>query len=566
MKQWISLCVCLASLALVACDRKQSISPDAIPFQSKSDGKWGLVQTDGKMLFEEEFKSEPTLSFNGRFFVMNSDGKWEIYTTGEKPEKVGDEYDGIAPFFSDVTVSVKKGERINIIDRDGDVKATLDKAAGKPITKAYAFREGYAVIETADGYGLINTKGDVVIKPEYAEMSPCVSEGKLLVVEKKWAVTNEEKQEWAVIDCSGKKLFSIKGGKYEEMAHIFVHGKLAVKDEDGWGFLDDKGEVVVKPSSNHKKIKDWNEDYFIFYDGESYGLKDFDGRTKIRAKYDELLLAGEGTNLLIAGDDSEYFIIDYEGEKVSKEKFGGILPSLDGAHFIAQLNRHEFGFIDKSGEQLKETPDIYNLGFNVTDDYVTSDYVDVDAIADQCEITTNSLGGITFDMTAEQVAKAFDPDANPLSFMYQSRIMHSKDIASGIQCEFDIEFEDEVVANVADESMDGSDFRWMNVKPCAITADFKGLRVDEKLANAIYEKIKSKLLSLGDEIEAESGEDVTLVKLGNGRVGVCSKNNYSVNVLIIPEESVIDEKDDDALPDSAALVEGAGAAPPVVEY
>lgn len=139
-----------------------------LPFKSSSEGKWGLIGTDGEVLFEEEFKDEPTVARNDRFMVKNGNGLWEVYTADSKPEKIGDEYLQIADFYATVTPSVKKNERINLIDVDGNVVKTLDKFNNKNIIKCSRFNFGYATITTEDDLcGIINTKGNVVIEPKY---------------------------------------------------------------------------------------------------------------------------------------------------------------------------------------------------------------------------------------------------------------------------------------------------------------------------------------------------------------------------------------------------------------
>ena len=45
--------------ALCSCSKSGDIQ--YLPFQSDEHSNWGLVSTDGKVLFENEFKNEPTV-------------------------------------------------------------------------------------------------------------------------------------------------------------------------------------------------------------------------------------------------------------------------------------------------------------------------------------------------------------------------------------------------------------------------------------------------------------------------------------------------------------------------
>jgi hypothetical protein len=79
-------------LAFVSCSENTAQSEIGyLPFKSSENGKWGMIGTDGTVLFEEEFKDEPTVAMNDRFLVKNGNDQWEIFTTDARPEKVGDE-------------------------------------------------------------------------------------------------------------------------------------------------------------------------------------------------------------------------------------------------------------------------------------------------------------------------------------------------------------------------------------------------------------------------------------------------------------------------------------------
>jgi len=106
-----------------------------LPFQAEEGGGWGLISPDGEVLFADEFKEQPTIATNDRFFVKNSDGLWEMYTATEKPQKVGDEYVSICTFARgcDVTPAVRKDKGVEFIDKDGNVKFKFDEVNGKKL-------------------------------------------------------------------------------------------------------------------------------------------------------------------------------------------------------------------------------------------------------------------------------------------------------------------------------------------------------------------------------------------------------------------------------------------------
>ena len=396
MKQYLIILGLLWSMMLASCSQVVDCKPDAMPFKASPSGKWGMLQADGNVLFQEKFAAKPTMSYNGRFFVMNTHGKWEIYTTEKSPVKIGDEYDAIAPFYCDVTVAAKSGECISIIDRDGNVKAKLDNVNGHEVEFARAFHDGYSVVKTKDGFCLINSDGKIVIEPNYCGMF-YLNEGKLIAIDSKFSETDlRDVDEWLILNTSGKELFKNNPKELKDIKLNYSHGKLMLKTDEGWGLMDDKGEYVVKPSSDNHKIVDWNDNYFIYTDGYLYGLKDMNDDVVIRPKYDNLEFAGKDKNLLIANEHPHitHIIIDLNDNKLTKSYYV-IFPTCDGMHFLAEWKMDCYKLLDEKGNELKNV-DIYSISASSADEVVMN-------VKKAAEITADNGGND--DLENAQIAK-----------------------------------------------------------------------------------------------------------------------------------------------------------------
>ncbi len=71
--------VIVMALAMVSCSKSGNGEVEYLPFKETADGQWGMISMDGKVLFPEEFKNKPTIIRDGRFFVRNNNGFWEMY-------------------------------------------------------------------------------------------------------------------------------------------------------------------------------------------------------------------------------------------------------------------------------------------------------------------------------------------------------------------------------------------------------------------------------------------------------------------------------------------------------
>lgn len=405
----------ITALFLASCSKTDNGKVEFIPFQETTDGQWGMISMDGRVLFSEEFKNKPTVVRDGRFFVRTQNGMWEMYDATEKPKKIGLEYAHVSGFRNGVALVAEKGKPVSIIDTEGKTRKMLDKIDGKTIYGVRSFQEGYAVFMTSDSlYGVIDQRGDCVIQPDYCSLNDC-SDGKFFGVNKKYQkdvkADKKDKIKVAVLNTGGKTLHEFGGGKYDDMAYGYTDGLLPVSvKKDGkvtWGVVDEKGQVIVKPSGKIKNIGTIHDDKFVYNNGEGWGLMNTKGETLIRAKYEFLYY--DQDNVLVAvvkdGDSYAYKYIDENDNQLGDETYvkATLYNMFDGEHAIVKPNDKIYSIIDKNGKQIEGLPDIVNIGTYEGEEYIESDYVDLSKMLDALKITADGIMGINTKSTPKEV-------------------------------------------------------------------------------------------------------------------------------------------------------------------
>lgn len=532
-----------ALLAFVSCSENTAQSEIGfLPFKSSENGKWGMIGTDGTVLFEEEFKDEPTVAMNDRFLVKNGNDQWEIFTTDARPEKVGDEYIGIARFSASVTPSVKKNEKICIIDVDGNVKATLDKSNGKAIGMCSNFYHGYAIIFTEDEeghdfFGIINTKGEIVVESKYAVAKPLSSSHFLTIMGNK-----DRTGTVRVLNTSGKEVLTMKigeGQKYTNVNHESCNANYLavctiVDGEGQWGYIDFQKNVVVKPSSKIKELGGIKGDNFIFSDGQNYGVMNFKGEVVLRAKYDRLSWADDDILISYDSKESRYSLINLEGDKITREGYLEIYPFMDGEHAAVKINDNSWGFIDKNGEELKmkNAPDIYYISRHEGCDFVQSDFVDIDAIIARLKLNKNGLMGFNLDMFPQQIVKAYNEvegnkneklDATPkenLSCVGTSYSSRGLKIESWVNYSYEHPMSEYI----------GGEFVWTKAQPINIEVFVEGGMLEGK-TDLLYNKIAAIVKSYGKVMKENSG--AVIVKMTDKRGWVITNQNSQLIIRMM---------------------------------
>lgn len=399
-----------------SCSKSDNEGITAIPYQETEKGQWGMISTDGEIIFSDEFKNEPTVVKEDMFMVKNNEGLWEIYKIDKKPKKVGSEYVSATLFNNGKALVCERNKHITIIDKDGNTLKTLDKIDGKEVRNITAFKNGYAVYQTGDFYGVIDEDAKPVIPAEYCKISEC-SDGKFIAIDKKYqkelSSDSLEQIKYTILDEKGKKLFELNGAKYCKVGE-FMSGLLPVcVKKDGnemWGLIDEKQTVIVKPTEKLKGIGEVYDDMFTYYNGDGWGLMTLKGETLIRAKYDFLSFDCDGKLMAYTNEKSgksSMKFIDKDDNQIGKDSYLIACPfySLDGSHSLVKVNDKQWSIINDKGEQLEKLPDMINVSVNTGDYYVESDYVDFTKLFDDLKISQDGMEGVTFASSPKTVAE-----------------------------------------------------------------------------------------------------------------------------------------------------------------
>lgn len=323
---------------------------DYLPVKVSEKGSWGFVGPDGKMLYEDEFKNEPTMVINGHFAVENKDGSYALYKAEkkspvevkdcEKLVSVGVYEDGLCPV-------TKKKSRIEIVDGDGDVKFTLNPIDGNEVTGcATSFTDGLLLVSTAaNKQGFVDKKGAVVIPPKY-DFCYMFSDGVAFV-----ANVKGEDVTWNVIDTKGEVLFKLKRG-YRLCTPGFQDGYAFVihKDDSRVCLIDKKGEITKLPK-NVEWAGNLVGDNFIYRtEDNSYGVMSInDQEVLIRPKYEIIYRYGKK---FVCNTSDYAAIIDADGDEDFRVEGYEQVVSMGRFGLLAKSRRATF-MLDDKGKELK---------------------------------------------------------------------------------------------------------------------------------------------------------------------------------------------------------------------
>lgn len=424
MKKTVFGCL-LLSCFFVGCGSKDSKDKIThLPYLTEENGRWGLIDLEGNVLIEDEFDNMPSVVVKGHFCVTNSDGLKEIYTAEKDFKQIGEEYLQVGRFSNDLAPVAKYNSHISYINTKGEEIFTLTKYKDEPIEYASSFlSNGLAYVKTATSIGVINTSGEFVIPPIYAEITigkdsdPILvktTEGKYLYLDKQgkaiispdcdsampfskgYAIIKKGETQ-TLINKSGEEVFKSKKG----MKLLFnpSEGLIAYSKGETLGFLNMKGEVAIKLPKRIKNVLEFKNGLCIFteeHNGDTRaGLIDKKGEIVVRAKYEMLMIL---ENSIIYRDNKKYGFLSYSGDIIKKACYDDIIfcgekcsyAQTDGTWICIDDKGEK---IERKNSNLNDVHQIYNASelselysefYTGVDFYpgylflIKSDYLDVD--------------------------------------------------------------------------------------------------------------------------------------------------------------------------------------------
>ena len=301
------------------------IKPQYKKANSFSDGtalvlegkKWGYIKPDGSWLIEPQFGKAK--DFNSGVAMVLKDKKW-IYIDKQAKELSYSDAEKLYPF-NDGVAFIREGDNVGLINTKGEVIV-------KPIYRIIkAFRNGYARFATqSDQWGIIDNKGNVIIKPEYTSIGNYVND-----------VARAEKGE-DVYGIASTNSFS----KVDGVTKIwdFKEGAkyaMARKDEK-IGFIDKNGKWAIEPQFIEAKA--FKNGYAGVYDGNKWGYIDTNGKVVVPYEYDDVdYFSSDG---LAPVKIEDWGFVNTKGELVTETKYG----ITAGSFGFLSGKRAEKGFVD----------------------------------------------------------------------------------------------------------------------------------------------------------------------------------------------------------------------------
>ncbi|NMA09383.1 MAG: hypothetical protein GX929_09755, partial [Clostridiales bacterium] len=287
------------------------------------EGKWGYAARDGRIVIEPAYDSAgrfsegyAPVSRNGKNLFIDVTGKTVIDASA---------YDEISPF-SEGFARVRQDGLYGFINAHGNVAVAVIYEA------ASDFSDGLVAVQLDGKYGYITAAGRTAI-PFDCDFAGDFADG------------------LAYVESAGVgKLINKAGTVIAENVYGFSEGLALFQSEDGWGFVDATGAVVITPTLQDAELP---SEGFIGVSVEGvWGYMDYSGHVVIEPQWDAVwpfsgdaaLVGTLSTDLTTIGT---YRYISRLGLPLNDETYKAAQPFSDG--LAAVSNGKKWGYIDLTG-------------------------------------------------------------------------------------------------------------------------------------------------------------------------------------------------------------------------
>lgn len=373
---------------LLAFNLKGEILPGFDKITSKSLREFGFIEQDGIIL-------------------RDSDDIFQFYDSKNQFTQIGESYASATLFSEGFAIVSKKNERLKIIDEKGNSIAFIGDYNGKLIELAEPFSDGLSAVKTEDDlWGFIDTKGNMVIPPQFTHVSNFNES--YCVVEKK-----QNRQLSAGI-INKKGIFTFPLSLNIKLAEKVSNGLIGFRKKiEAFGLMDAFGKEVLAPTDKINWISAINTNNMaVFSNGKNFGVINSSGEIIAKSRYTDVKLLDK---FFITDGYGPGFIqvVNYKGKLIKTLPYTAITV-LSNSSYLAYDNGEAF-FLDKNFNEISKQSIIsahVNRHYGKMGKSARTDYFDIKKITTSplFKLTTTGIAGLKCGDDVNRMVEVFELD------------------------------------------------------------------------------------------------------------------------------------------------------------
>jgi hypothetical protein len=235
----------------------------------------------------------------------------------------------------------------------------------------------YIAVYTHSKWGVINSKGENVVKPNYSEMIIIPNNvQEIFIVQDNVDIDNETFNSYA-INGKEEKLFT-EYDKVEALQNIKRDGSsfyndsvLKVCKDNKYGLINFSGKVLLEPNYDSISCVKYIENSFLTEKDGKLGVVDNAGNIIVENKYSEITALTDKfeDGYVIKTESGKYGLIKYSKQQVLSEKYDYVKPfTTNNYYIVGESGKHQL--VDQD-QNVKLTSEKLKNAVGIDKNYIT---------------------------------------------------------------------------------------------------------------------------------------------------------------------------------------------------
>jgi serine/threonine protein kinase len=289
--------------------------------------EFGRINMNGVLVILPEYSEMDEHRMNGRFMYRVKKG------SGYGIIDVSNNW-VVDPIYEDVGCL---GENLFEVHRDGMCMVLNDKGATVLADiDSIEYRYGWLKFGKLFSFGLCDVNGKVWIDALNKD---------LIILSKNLLAVKRDKS-YGIMDTKGDWLVK---PSFVEVKDRSINDLLVVKKNKKWGVIDSHGNWIIKPE--YYDIVQVNEDLFIVTSNRKSGVLDSAGRWVLKHEYEYIYYSSKDTNRFYARKNKKQGVYGLDGKLLIRHNYDH-LSYFDPGGYCGAVKGDLLGFIDESGQWI----------------------------------------------------------------------------------------------------------------------------------------------------------------------------------------------------------------------
>lgn len=330
-------------------------------FILKQNNKFGVIDTNGKILIESKFDSLIMPNPSKAIFICKNDNNTIVLN--DKGEEIFKEYKNIDAIRLKNIASDLMYEK-SVLKFESDGKYGLINLDGKQILKpdynsieGLSYKEGELLVQKDEKCGIVNIKGNELVKCEYDKISVdnyYTEENNYKYAGYIVGIKTEEGYRYGYINVNGKLLLDTQYNEISRITDIKDDKNIyLISAKNGQYGLTKNGEKLTD-NEYQSMTYNPNMNVIVVEKSKKYGVINLSGKVIVPIEYNQIDINGM---YMYATKEQGTVVFDSEGNE-AKINVDLVRIKTENENYIITINtkngQTNYGVIDKQGKQIIE--------------------------------------------------------------------------------------------------------------------------------------------------------------------------------------------------------------------